>query len=159
MISTRNLLQNAFRQQSITKSFVAAGSTHKVVWNGFPLHVIGTVDIQQSFHLIAIALASHEDKQSYSEFFEAVRSGVEVAGEQKWICQYAMSDNSMALKNAFIESLGVEHMGSCWAHLQRGLRKWSRSIQKKANLKLIQQDLFRIHDLHRQEEFLAAVRL
>ena len=159
VISTRNLLQNAFRQQSIMRSFVAADSTYKVVWNGFPLHVIGTVDIQQSFHLIAIALASHENNPSYSEFFEAVRSGVEVAGEQKWSCQYAMSDNSMALKNAFIQSLGIDHMGNCWAHLQRGLRKWSGSIQKKANLKLIQQDLFGMHDLHRQEEFRAAVRL
>lgn len=64
VISSKKLLSNA-----IGKKLIAADTTYKILWQGFPVAPIGTVDQNRHFHLVAMCVSSNEKEEDFTFFF------------------------------------------------------------------------------------------
>lgn len=65
IVSTKRLLMNASKYLN-----VCSDATYKVVFHGYPLLMIGSVDADKAFHLIATALSVSETTTDFSFLFE-----------------------------------------------------------------------------------------
>lgn len=65
LISTKRLLKNASNYDNI-----CVDATYKVVFHGYPLLVIGSIDANRKFHLIAVSLCVSEKTTDYEFLFE-----------------------------------------------------------------------------------------
>jgi hypothetical protein len=70
LLTTRNLLQNAKRQSRASLvSFVDIDQTYKLLENGFPVTVLGTVNTNHEFRLIGIGISRHENEDHLTRLF------------------------------------------------------------------------------------------
>lgn len=65
VITTPRLLENARNRKN-----VCADGTYKIVWEEFPLIVVGTIDRLRKFHMIAMCLTSNERESEYTFVFD-----------------------------------------------------------------------------------------
>lgn len=65
MFSTKRLLNLASRVE-----LICADTTFKFVWLGFPVILIGTVDLKKQFHPLAFGMTSSENSQTFFEVFD-----------------------------------------------------------------------------------------
>ena len=67
--STKNLLLNMSKFPGHHAVFHIDG-TYKLIKNRFPVLVYGRSDVNGQFHLISIAIVSHENQELFSHFFK-----------------------------------------------------------------------------------------
>lgn len=65
LISTKRLLANAANYENI-----CVDATYKVVFHGYPLLIIGSIDANRKFHLIAASLSVSETTTDFEFLFE-----------------------------------------------------------------------------------------
>lgn len=65
VVSTKRLLKNALNYKNI-----CVDATYKVVFFGYPLIIMGSIDVNRKFHLIAASLCVSETTTDYNFFFE-----------------------------------------------------------------------------------------
>lgn len=120
IISTKTLLKN-----SVGGEIYAADNTYKVNWNGLPVFVIGTLDRDKHFHLIAIGISTHERSDDFYYFFTALKEAVNDYCNEIIEPKILVSDGCKGLihsfKSAFESSFVQNNM--CWVHMLRNLRK------------------------------------
>ena len=74
--------------------------THKVLWNRWPFHVLGVIDLFHSFYHVAYLFTNMEGEESYQHLLRAVSDYYySLTGEAPNV-KYSMSDNSWAIFNA-----------------------------------------------------------
>jgi len=56
---------------------ICADATYKLVWQGFPVSVIGTTDLNKAFHPFVLAVCSNEQTKDFEFIFKAVQIGME----------------------------------------------------------------------------------
>ena len=76
--STENLLLNGYRQgQFGLPSILQVDCTHRLVLEGHPCMLFGTVDAAQHFHAIGYGLCSSEDEDVHSHVFRCLKKEME----------------------------------------------------------------------------------
>ena len=76
-ISTENLLLNAYRQaRSGMPSFLAVDTTHRLIKEGHCCMPVGTVSLDQKFHIIGYGICSHKDIKAHEYVLHQIRSEV-----------------------------------------------------------------------------------
>lgn len=146
VLSTIRLLQNAANVTNI-----CVDATYKLNWCGFPLLLLGTIDLNKSFHLIAIACCSNEKQADFSFLFQTVR---ETANDLLGFVlepEIMIADAADAIRNAFFESFPESAKTDimCYAHVVRNVKK--RSLNEKTNRTQIISDMHILH-LSKNEE-------
>lgn len=75
LVSTRKLLNETARSE-----LVHADGTYKMVWQGFPLIVIGTTDRTRKFVLAGIAICPGETSDDYKFAFKGMKDAYDMIG-------------------------------------------------------------------------------
>lgn len=71
VFSTKRLLQNA-----LNATIMHVDGTYKLNTENYPLQVFGTTDKNRTFHMIAIAIVSNEDIDTYEFCFRAIKESI-----------------------------------------------------------------------------------
>jgi hypothetical protein len=79
VLTTKNLLRNAIRQQNgKLPSFMDFDHTYKLCDNGYPITIIGTVDANHTFKLVAVGITRFENSSAVSKVVDSVKAGMEL---------------------------------------------------------------------------------
>lgn len=118
-VSTQTLLQNA-----IGVNLVSADTTYKMIWQGFPIAPVGTIDKDRHFHLFG-TLVSKEEKSADFEFaFKSVKDAVQKIFSHEMIIKIIISDAAAAIHNGARAVFGPGILIlMCWFHQKKAVKK------------------------------------
>lgn len=153
VVSTPRLLKNVAGQTNLS-----ADGTYKIMWQGFPLIVVGTVDRAKHFHVTGIVVTSNERESEYEFVFRTIKMGVERESQQVFKPEVILSDHAGAIRNGFFKVFGPSQNVICSVHLYRKLQEKS-GFSCKENKKLIKNDIFVLQSAPDAETFDHAVLL
>jgi hypothetical protein len=102
---------------------------------GFPLITIGTLDMCRKFHIIAMAISSHEDTSAYTFCLQTLVDTCSRYLKFEFHPQAAISNAAMAIKNFIDAVFGTECKKiTCWVHVVRNLKsKVPELVSSKEN--------------------------
>ena len=75
-ISTKRLLTTAS-----TSINIHADATYKLVWQGFPVLIVGTTDLDCHFHPFGMAVCANEETQDFKFVFQSLIDGAKQSKE------------------------------------------------------------------------------
>ncbi|KAF9758301.1 hypothetical protein NGRA_3148 [Nosema granulosis] len=125
-VTTKRLLQMASRSKKIH-----ADATYKLVWQGFPVLIIGTTDLDRHFHSFGIAVCSNEKTQDFTFVFRGLQEGIQKLGFEEINPDVLIADGADSIRNAFQDVFGEKPMVMCWAHMRRNVVKKIESMVDK----------------------------
>lgn len=97
IISSKHLLAIPYKSE-----ILHADATYKLVWQGFPCHVIGTTDRGKKFHPIGFGVASSETTEDFKFMFNAIKQETErLADGVKYEPTVLVCDAAKSIQNAF----------------------------------------------------------
>lgn len=99
-------MNNATKALSIN-----ADATYKLIWQGFPVLVLGTTDMEKKFHFIGIAVCKSETEDDFAFAFNAIKNSVLKIFEIELQPKALISDAAKAIQNAFVGVFGHEVTG------------------------------------------------
>lgn len=118
VISTKRLLSLA--QKS---TLVQTDATYKLVWQGFPIIIVGTSDRENTFHPFALAVMKGETTQDFEFVFRAVHNF-----NLEWQPSCLLADASEAITNGYINVFGQPAVRiMCYFHVVQNITKYLRS--------------------------------
>lgn len=147
-VSTLRLLSNC-----VGLDQVCCDATYKLMWQGFPFLVIGTVDRAKKFHPLCFACTSTERQEDFEFFFQALKSSVEKFYEEPFSPRILIADGAHSIRNAFetVFPDSVEKMIMCYAHVVRNVAK--RTLNDKNNKSAILNDISQMNLAKSEMEF------
>lgn len=133
-VSTKRMLSNC-----IGLAQICVDATYKLVWNGFPFLVVGTVDRAKKFHPLCFACTSNERKEDFVFMFESMKSSISNIFNDVFDPTVLISDAALSIRNAFEQVFDAKVMIMCYAHVLRNITK--RPLKDKRNKKQILADI------------------
>lgn len=142
IMSSKQLLQNA------TKSnIIQTDATYKLIWNGFPVFVLGTTDKNKKFHLIAIGVSTNEKQEDFEFMISSLKASVEVNLKKTYKPSVLVSDAAPAIRNAFDvifpDEKNIKVM--CYYHVVANLQKQTRLDKSAKNWETMKSDIDHLH--------------
>lgn len=117
MISSIQLLELAIHVRKMTTD-----TTYKLIWQGFPVFLVGTTDEQRHFHMFGICICTNETSSDFSFMFNALNKGVKKIFNVDIDPDYLVCDAAKAIHNAFTEVYGENKtVIMCWSHVRRAV--------------------------------------
>lgn len=113
VVSTKRLLSHCQNLQNI-----CADATYKLVWQGFPFLVMGTVDRAKKFHPLCFSCTSHEQQDDFEFLFQTIKSATEKFGGYEFHPKLLISNASYAITNAFDEIFPGGKKIMCYSHVK-----------------------------------------
>lgn len=153
VINTRRLLMNAVQQKNMSSD-----GTYKIVWQKFPLIVMGMIDRAKHLHVTGIVVSSNERQSEYEFAFKAIRMGVERETNQTFKPDVIVSDHAAAIRNGFFAAFGPSKNVICSVHMFRKLKERSGYSSKDNKQKIID-DIYALHSSSDADTFDNAVML
>ena len=134
-ISTKSLLK-----LTTLATNIHADATYKLIWQGFPVLLVGTTDKTKKFHPICIAVTTNERKQDFEMLFKALRNSAFTLYEHSLNPKALICDSAMSIINAFKEVFGEEAIiKMCWFHAKKNIvNSVERLVDKKKQKTLLQ---------------------
>lgn len=74
-LSTRRLIQLSTQCSS---SVIQVDGTYKLIWQGYPVFMVGTSDYHHVFHPFGIGVVSHETADDYEFIFRSVQYAIRI---------------------------------------------------------------------------------
>lgn len=113
---------------------VHADTTYKLIWEGFPVLLVGTTDQERHFHLSGITVASNEKTEDFRFLFASLKKGIfNVTGEEFEI-KTLVADGAGAIHNGFKLTFGDDStILMCWVHMQKKLEEKVKSLIPKCD--------------------------
>ncbi len=155
-VTTKRLLQFASKAQSLLHT----DATYSVNWNGFPLLIIGTSDLNRTFHPLGCALCSKEAHFDYKFLFSCLALGRTQVGEEPLGKLNLMADAAAAITNGINESL-IECLirAMCWFHVKNCTDKKIKMIKDETKRAAIISDIVLMQLCQTPAIFEAATKL
>lgn len=132
-LSTKNLIE-----QSSKSNIVHADTTYKLNYEGFPVLVIGTTDLDRHLHPSGVSVCTDEKTADFEFIFQTLSSAVSRVLGQSYMPTTLVADAAEAIHNGFTAVFGMLLIIMCWAHVKRAIYKRYRG---KSNLDKILSDL------------------
>jgi len=105
MVSTKTLLSLALKEDII----IHADATYKLIWQGFPVLLLGTTDRNRKFRLLGIAVCSNEQTDDFEFLFQSLKETVQKIYnfelKTKILVENASHSISNEFKNVLVEKL------------------------------------------------------
>lgn len=133
VFSTRRLLSLC------TKSvLVQTDATYKLVWQGYPVLLVGTSDAAKKFHPYAAAVTKGETAQDFEFLFRALH---EVNLE--WAPSILLADGSEAITNGFHAVFGPPDVRlMCNFHVIKNVEPYLKSLTKNGIAGHLKEDIY-----------------
>ena len=123
---------------------ICTDPTYKLVWQGYPVFMIGTTDRGCHYHPFGLAVCTEERKDDFNFVFSALKRL-----RPSFTPGIVLADAAEAITNGFAEVYGPPTKRIiCWVHVQRNIKKrltklgLSKQIPKiDADFQLVQQSM------------------
>lgn len=147
VVTTLRLLRNAVHQDN-----VCADGTYKIVWQKFPLIIVGFVDRRNHFHVLCACLTSNERTNEYRFVFQTIKNAIEKHTKTTFEPNVLISDAAPAIRNGFYDTFeSATQNVICFVHVLRNIRK--APLKNKANRDAIVRDIKVLHKSPNKYEF------
>lgn len=97
--------------------------TYKLIWNEFPILIVGTTDLNRSFHPFGMAVCTSEKQHDFAFIFTSLKLGVSKISNVEYKPRVLIADGASAIGNAgrevFGDSLAVV---MCWFHMRKNVK-------------------------------------
>ena len=138
---------------------MCADATYKIIWNGFPIFIIGTTDLRRKFHPISAYVCSNETTEDFTLIFTNVKVTISRVLAWNYSSEILIADGAEQITNGFTNSFGNQLIRvMCWAHVERIIEKRLSMIDDKLLADEIF-DIFIFSCLIRKTYFNSAVSL
>ncbi|CAF1036165.1 unnamed protein product [Brachionus calyciflorus] len=107
---------NQLIQLSNKRDILVVDSTYKIIFQGYPLMIAGTVDFDKHFHPLAVAICTRETKDDFEFLFRSILKKV-----PNFCPKYLLADGADAITNGFEAVYGKPIRIMCWAHTERAV--------------------------------------
>ncbi len=108
-------------------SHIHADATYKLIWQGFPVLIIGTTDLKKVFHPFGLAICSNEKTKDFEFIFRSVQIGLEKIKKDLLKPSVLVCDAADSIKNGFKNVFKNDYNQiMCWSHMKRNVQKMSR---------------------------------
>ncbi|CAF4632468.1 unnamed protein product [Rotaria sp. Silwood2] len=123
-------------------SHIHADATYKLVWQGFPILIVGTTDLNKSFHPFGLAICSNEKTNDFAFIFKSIQIGMQKINKDLLKPKALISDAANAIKNGFkkVFDNSYDHI-MCWAHMKRKINNRVCQINDKHIAKEMIEDI------------------
>ena len=118
-------------------SHICADATYKLVWQGFPVLVVGTTDLNKAFHPLGLAICSNEKMKDFEFIFNTLQVGMQKINRDALKPKALVCDAADSINNGFKRVFGDSFDRiMCWSHMKgkiesRVCRIDDRSIAKE----------------------------
>lgn len=129
-VSTLRLLK-----QAESTDRLHADATYKMNWEGMPVMVIGSSDMDRHFHPICICVCSDEQTSTFLFLFQSLKNQLPLLNPK-----YLISDAAGAIRQAFISVFGGECI-MCWAHMYRCYKKHLHLVESEQSREDLKKDI------------------
>jgi hypothetical protein len=103
---------------------IHADATYKLIWQGYPVLVVGTTDKIRQFHPFGLCICSNEQTADFVFLFEALGLGTAKVFNNQICPNTIVCDDSPAIQNAFKQVFGEESViVMCWFHMKKNVQK------------------------------------
>ncbi|KAJ8708601.1 hypothetical protein PYW08_009983 [Mythimna loreyi] len=148
VLSSKYLLQLA---QEV--NILHADATYKLIWQGYPVLIVGTTDKQRKFHALCLAVSTTEQKDDFKLIFKSMKDKIQLLFGSAFRPTILVADAAKPIKNAFNEEFGDTTIRMCWAHAKRNIQsKVERLVEKPAQRQILV-DIDILHSLTNQDSF------
>lgn len=156
-ITSKHLLQNA----TILDDHISIDGTYKLVFQRYPLVVVGSTDNNKRFHFFGVAVLSNETQDDYAFVFTTIKDGVKRLFDVLYSPNTFMSDASNAIQNAFQQVFGEDKTTlTCYSHVQRAVILWlEKQYGKNERTNYVKHDLNILYESPSKEYFDPAYNL
>lgn len=114
IISTKKLLNNLQKTDMIQRD-----ATYKLIWQGYPVMVIGASDKNKLFHPCALAICQRETEEDFSFIFNSLKMF-----NTNWHPQISLADASTAITGGFLQAFGnPKPRLMCYFHVVQAIEK------------------------------------
>lgn len=127
VFTTKRLLSIAEKSRTIQ-----ADATYKLLWQGYPVIIMGTSDIDNVFHPYVLAVTKGETVADFSFVFRALHQY-----NLEWKPNILLADACTAITNAFVAIFGVPEVRiMCHFHMLQNVEKYLKPLQTRTRLDL-----------------------
>lgn len=125
-VTTKILLKSA-----IGTINVHCDATHKIVWENYPVLIVGTSDLHKKFHPFGVAVCTNETTADFEFVFNSLKIGLKEIFDVDFNPKYLISDAARSIHNGFRNVYGDEAcVIMCWYHMKTALTKRMESLIK-----------------------------
>ncbi|CAF4089063.1 unnamed protein product, partial [Rotaria sordida] len=78
---------------------IHADATYKLMWQGFPVLIVGTTDLDRRFHSLGMAVCSNEATQDFRFLFRGLQEGVQKLNLEEINPEFLISDGADAIQS------------------------------------------------------------
>ena len=120
-ISTKNLLEI-----SKLTSHICTDTTHKVIWQGFPVYSTGTTDMERHFHPTCLSICTNEIDEDFAFVFNSIRQSMLSLFNFVYRPDTLMADAAEAITNGFMKAFRYKSIDyftrlQCFPHVDRNV--------------------------------------
>ncbi|CAF4405991.1 unnamed protein product [Rotaria sp. Silwood2] len=122
-------------------SHVCSDATYKLVWQGFPVLIVSTTDLNKAFHSFGLAICSDEKTKDFEFIFNCIQIGLKKINKDLLKPTALICDAADSIKNGFKNVFGNSYNQTmCWAHMKRIVENRIYHINDKDIAKVIIED-------------------
>lgn len=132
-IDDQNEMNSFFRFFVSTKFLLGIGkysekihtdATYKLIWQGYPVLVVGTTDSNRRFHPIGTCVSTNERSEDFEFMFRTMKNSLKEIFGFEMDPRVLISDAARSIHIAFKSVFGDrDNIIMCWAHLRRNVVK------------------------------------
>ncbi|CAF1108888.1 unnamed protein product, partial [Brachionus calyciflorus] len=129
------LSSKALLKLAMKTSHICADATYKLMWHNFPVFIIGTTDLNRSFHPFSVSICTNETGQDYEFVFSSVKKALNNIYNFEYKPSALIADGAEAITNSFISAFGYQNINEflrimCWAHVHRAVDSHTKLIDE-----------------------------
>lgn len=95
-----------------------------MIWQGFPISPVGTIDKDRHFHLFGTLVSKDEKAADFEFAFKTVKDAVRKIFNHQMNPKIIISDAAGAIHNGAKAVFGTEILIlMCWFHLKKAVKK------------------------------------
>lgn len=158
VFSTPRLLKTALEFR-----IISCDATYKVNEHDYPLILVGGIDANQKFHLLAFSVTTREETSNYKFLFETLRDCIKQQHQKDFNPEILVADGAGAIAKGFKEAFVDNEVTivMCYFHVLKNVKKMMGSKHHVALVdrgKIIK-DIDDIHDSFSKEVFERSIHL
>ncbi|CAK9297415.1 unnamed protein product [Gordionus sp. m RMFG-2023] len=154
-VTTKNLLSNCCRSDHI-----CIDSTHKLLWQGYPVLITGTTDKKSAFHPFGLAICLSETAEDHQFIFESLRLNCLKIHNHIYKPKILIADASDAITKGFVSAFdSMEKRVVCWAHVKKNIDSHLRVVGESKLMNNLKDDIEFLQTLQSQKIFDKGVEL
>ena len=126
---------------------------HKLVWQGYPVLIVGTTDKQQKFHPLCLTVSTTEQKDDFQLLFKSMKDKIQSLFSSSFKPTILVADGAKSIQDAFTEEFEDTTVRMCWAHAKRKMQSRIESDVQKSVQKQMLQDVDTLHSITDKDVF------